>query len=96
MSAPKIKLFQTMIRFIGFEINQGTIKPIQRSIEFSRKFPNEIKDKIQLQRFLGNLNYVLDFYLNLITTIKPLFARLRQNPKPWTQEHTKIVKLVKE
>ena len=63
--APKIKLFQTMIRFIGFEINQGTIKPIQRSIEFSRKFPNEIKDKIQLQRFLGNLNYVSDFYLNL-------------------------------
>ena len=37
-----------------------------------------------------------DFYSNLRTTIKPLFARLRQNPKPWTQEHTNIVKLVKE
>ena len=37
-----------------------------------------------------------DFYPNLKTTIKPLFARLRQNPKPWTQEHTNIVKLVKE
>ena len=37
-----------------------------------------------------------DFYPNLRTTIKPLFARLRKTPKPWTQEHTNIVKLVKE
>ena len=43
--APKIKLFQTKIRFLGFEIYQGTIKPIQRSIEFGSKFPDEIKDK---------------------------------------------------
>ena len=37
-----------------------------------------------------------DFYPNLTTTIKPLFARLIQNPKPWTQEHTNIAKLIKE
>ena len=96
ISAPKIKLFQTRIRFLGFEIYQGTIKPIQRSIEFSSKFPDEIKDKTQLQRFLGSLNYVSNFYPNLRTTIKPLFSRLRKNPKPLTQEHINIVKLVKE
>ena len=96
LSAPKIKLFQTRTRFLGFEIYQGTIKPIQRSIEFSSKFPDEIKDNTQLQRYLGSLNYVSDFYSNLRTTIKPLFARPRQNPKPWTQEHTNIVKLVKK
>ena len=56
--APKIKLFQTTIRFLGFEIYQGMIKPIQRSIKFSSKFSDEIKDKTQLQRFLGSLNYV--------------------------------------
>ena len=39
---------------------------------------------------------MLDFYPNLRTIIKPLFAGLRQNPKSWTQEHTNIVKLVKE
>ena len=43
--ASKIKLFQTNIRFLGFDIYQGKIKPIQRAIEFARKFPNEIKDK---------------------------------------------------
>ena len=58
MYAPKIKLFQTMIRFLGFEIYQGMIKPIQRSIKFSSKFSDEIKDKTQLQRFLGSLNCV--------------------------------------
>ena len=95
ISAPKIKLFQTRIRLLGFEIYQDMIKPIQRSIEFGSKFPDEIKDKTQLQRFLGSLNYVLDFYPNLRTTIKLLFSRLKKTPKPWTQEHTDIVKLVK-
>ena len=44
-SAPKMKLFQTKIRFLGHEIFQGKTKPIQRSIEFADKFPDEIKDK---------------------------------------------------
>ena len=57
-----------MIRFLGFEIYQGTIKPIQRSIEFGSKFPDEIKGKTQLQRFLESLNYVSNFYPNLRTT----------------------------
>ena len=43
--AQKIKLFQTKIRFLGHETFQGKTKPIQRSIEFVDKFPNEIKDK---------------------------------------------------
>ena len=61
-STPKMKLFQTKIRFLGHEIYQGKTKPVQRSIEFADKFPNEIKDKKQLQRFLGCLNYVSDYF----------------------------------
>ena len=48
VSAPKIKLFQTKIRFLGFEIYQGKIKHIQRSIEFASMFLDEIKEKTQL------------------------------------------------
>ena len=48
VSARKVKLFQIKIRFLGFEIFQGTINPISKSIEFVDKFPNEIKDKILL------------------------------------------------
>ena len=61
-SAPKMKLFQTKIIFLGHEIFQGKTKPIQRSIEFANKFLDEIKDKKQLQRFLGCLNYVSDYF----------------------------------
>ena len=73
ISASKIKLFQTNIKFLRFDIYQGQIKPIYRAIEFSNKFPDEIKDKTQLQKFLGSLNYVADFYPNLGILIKPLF-----------------------
>ena len=95
ISATKIKLFQTNIRFLGFDIYQGKIKSIHRSIEFANKFPDEIKDKTQLQRFLGSLNYVADFYSNLRILIKPLFQRLKKNPAPWFNEHTQVVKYVK-
>ena len=65
VSAPKIKLFQTTIRFLGFDIRHGIIKPIDRAIQFADKFLDEILDKTQLQRFLGSLNYISDFYQNL-------------------------------
>ena len=96
ISTTKIKLFQTNIRFLGFDIYQGQIKPIHGAIEFANKFPDEIKDKTHLQRFLGSLNYVADFYPNLRILIKPLFQRIKKNPAPWTNEHTQVVKQVKE
>ena len=40
ISAPKMKPFQTQIRFLGFEIYQGKIKPIHRATNFANKFPN--------------------------------------------------------
>ena len=76
VSTPKIKLFQTHVRFLGFDIHHGLIKPIDRAIQFANKFPNQILDKTQLQRFLGSLNYISDFYQNLIQQCKPLFDRL--------------------
>ena len=62
VSSKKMKLFQTSIQFLGFKIDQGTISPINKVINFTDKFPDEIKDKKLLQRFLGCLNYVSDFY----------------------------------
>ena len=77
--APKMKLFQTKIRFLGHEIYQGKTKPIQRSIEFANKFPDEIKNKKHLQRFLGCLNYVSDYFKDLRTICESLYKRLRKN-----------------
>ena len=50
-STLKMKLFQTNIRFLGYENFQGKTKPIQRSIEFANKFPDEIKDKYNCKDF---------------------------------------------
>ena len=49
VSAKKMKLFQPRVRSVGYEIRLGTITPTSKSIEFTDKFPDEIRDKNQLQ-----------------------------------------------
>ena len=72
-----------------------TIKPIQKSIDFVDKFSKKITNKTQLQRFLESVNYVSDYYKNLKPITKPLYDRLKKNPPPWTNQHTKIIKIIK-
>jgi hypothetical protein len=95
VSATKIKLFQTNIRFVGYNIHQSKISPISRVIQFAYKFSNKILEKTQLQRFFGSLDYVADFYQKLRKKCKPLFDRLQTSPPPWTNTHTSIVKEIK-
>src|SRR5690242_15972281 len=40
ISKPKMSLFQTEVRFLGHNICQGKITPIQRAIDFASKFPD--------------------------------------------------------
>nr|KYP33414.1 Enzymatic polyprotein [Cajanus cajan] len=84
VSKTKIYLFQIKIKFLGHTISQGTIRRICRVIEFADKFPNQILEKMQLQRFLGCLNYVADFFPQLSNIIKPLHDRLKKSPPPLT------------
>ena len=58
-------------------------------------FVDKILDKTQLQRFLESLNYVLDFCPNINRMSKPLHDRLKKNHVAWTDEHTKVVRLIK-
>ncbi|GAB2265572.1 hypothetical protein Dimus_037837 [Dionaea muscipula] len=95
ISFPKMKLFQTKVRFLGHFITNNTLTPIDRVIEFADKFPDEITNKTQLQRFLGCLNYIADFFPNLRQLCEPVYQRLRKTPPPWTDEHTTIVKHIK-
>jgi len=48
ISAPKMGLFQTSVKFLGHYIEKGNICPINRSIEFASKFPDVITNKTQL------------------------------------------------
>ncbi|KAL5776920.1 hypothetical protein ACOSP7_009846 [Xanthoceras sorbifolium] len=65
------------------------------AIVFAEKFLDKIKDNQQLQRFLGSLNYLADFYKDLAKDAKPLLARLKKNPIPWTEACTKAVQRIK-
>ena len=49
-----------------------------------------------MQRFLGSLNYVLDFCPNINRIAKPLHDRLKKNLVPWTDEHTKVIQQIKK
>lgn len=67
-----MNIVQSKTRYLGHEIETGCIHPIQRVIEFSSKFNDELKDKTQLQRFLESLNYVSEFYKDFATVFKLL------------------------
>ena len=95
VSTKKINLFQTKVRFLGYDISEGQIHPIDKAIQFADKFPYVIIDKTQLQRFLRSLNYIADFYKDLRKQCKPLFDCLQNNPPPWTDSHTFLVKQIK-
>lgn len=45
LSASKLKLFKTMIDFLGYNIQFGSYGVIQRSLNFVDHFPDEITDK---------------------------------------------------
>ena len=96
ISRPKMMLFQTNVRFLGHNIEKGNIVPINRSIEFASKFPDEITEKTQLQRFLGSLNYISPYYKNLAEDTAVLYDRLKKSPLPWSDEHTKAIQKIKQ
>ena len=91
-----MNLFKDKIQFLGHKIYKGTLSPIDRVIQFADKFLDEIKDKNQLQRFLGSLNYVSDYFQGLKKIYRPLYKRLEKNPPPWTEKHTMIIRQIKK
>jgi hypothetical protein len=71
VSASKIKLFQTKIRFLGFDISEGKIRPIDRAIQFADKFPDVITEKLSSKESL-----VLSIILLISTKICENIASL--------------------
>jgi len=95
LSSKKMQLCEHQISFLGYVIKYGSISVMQHSIEFVDKFPDEIKETTQLQRFLGCLNYISKFYKNCAQDRKLLNQRLKKNAEPWTLQHTQAVQSIK-
>ncbi|XP_050106092.1 uncharacterized protein LOC126585669 isoform X2 [Malus sylvestris] len=82
-------------RNLSKELTDEQVKPFISSGYIQEKFPDQITEKSQLQRFLGSLNYVSEFYPHMRQQCKPLFDRLKENPPAWSTIHTSIVKQIK-
>ena len=57
LSESKMEIRKTEIEFLGFKIQKGQVILQQHVLQVFIKFPDQILDKTQLQRFLGSLNY---------------------------------------
>lgn len=97
LSSKKMVLFQQEITFLGRKISHGRISIMDHSLQFVDKFPDQLKDKVQLQRFLGCLNYVSGFYEHCADDRKLLNQLLRKDRsvKDWTDQHTKAIRKIK-
>ena len=49
-----------------------------------------------MQRFLGCLNSVSDYFKILWIICEPLYKRLRKNALAWIENHTNLVKEIKQ
>ena len=49
-----------------------------------------------MQRFLGCLNYVFDYFKDLRNICEPLYKRLGKNAPIWIEHHTNLVKKIKQ
>jgi hypothetical protein len=90
LSKKKIELFQTQIKFLGHTIDNGQITLQTHAVEFADKFPDKIRDKTQLQRFLGSLNYISHFYKKCAQDRKLLNDRLKKEPSPLLRQRPRI------
>ena len=96
LSEPKMEIGKIEIEFLGLKINKGTVVLQNHVLQIFIKFPDQIMEKTQLQRFLGSLNYIRPFYKGQAEDIHVLQQRLKKNPPSWSREMTAAVKRIKE
>jgi len=94
-SKKKLELFKTEVKYLGHNIKNGELTLQTHVVEFVDKFPDRITDKVQLQRFLGSLNYISHFYKACAQDRKLLNDRLKKDPTPWTEAHSQAVQNIK-
>jgi hypothetical protein len=72
LSKSKLCWMQTKIEYLGMILSQGKVELQDHVLKKLAEFPNEILDIKQLQRFLGCLNYIRQFYENQAQDVRIL------------------------
>ena len=84
------------IEFLGYKISKGRVILQEHVLKVFANFPDQILEKVQLQRFLGSLNYIRPFYKGQADDIHLLQQRLKKNPPRWNKDMTDVVNKIKE
>ena len=93
----KCQFFQDSVEYLGHEINQEGIQPLEKKVTAIKQAPSP-KTVEQLESFLGMINYYGKFIPNLSSIAAPL-NQLRHKNRSWqwgSQEETSFQKLKEE
>lgn len=86
VNADKCRFFETEISYLGHIISNGAIKPNEEKLSALAKAP-EPKNLMELQSFLGLLNYYSKFIPNLSMELHPFYKLLKKNVQfSWSKE----------
>lgn len=92
----KCKFFKKEINFLGFVINQESIKPNPEKVKIITDFPRPVKTK-DVQSFLGMANYYRNHIPNYAKIGHPLHKLCGNKGFEWTEEQeTAFTTLKKE
>ena len=82
----KSQIGKAKITFLGHEIGQGEVKPVNAKVEAIAHFPQP-QTKKELMRFLGMAGYYRKFCRNFSDVVSPLTNLLAKNTKfVWNEE----------
>lgn len=92
----KMKIAVNEVKYLGHVFSEDKITPDSDRIEAIKQM-GEPRDKTDLQKFLGVVNYVRQFIVNLAEITAPLRELLKKNVVfNWTATHSEAIKKIKE
>lgn len=92
----KFKFNKTKVNFLGHEITNLGVKPDYNKIKIIKELKPP-KNKVELQRILGVVNYVGKFLPNVAQVNAPLRELIRKDVVfEWTKVHSDALDIIKE
>ena len=96
LSEKKVEIKKKEIEFLGMIIDSKGIRLQSHIAEKIKEFPDELRTKEMIQKFLGCLNYSSDFIKDLAKERQELQKLLtKKNQTGWNDKHTMIVRRLK-
>lgn len=96
LNLTKCKFAQNSIIYLGHEISNNCIKPINDNLVAIKKFPSP-RTKKHIRQFLGKINFYLEYIPKSTMILEPLHNLLRKNIEfNWSEKCQKSFEKVKE